>query len=282
MRQMSLRFSLFVAILAFATSLQAQIPALAPSPGAQVTQRVGLTDIMLNYSRPSVKGRTIFAENGLQPYGDYWRVGANRPTSLKFSDDVTIGGQKVEAGEYTILMIPGKNDWEVKMYPMEGGSWGSYVEKTPSQKWMLKPTKLNDMVETFRIDVNDITYTTANIDFSWEKIKITLPVTVDIDKRMMSSIERVMGGPSANDYVAAASYLFESGNDKKKGLEYMKKANEMAPRYWNLRTEALMMAEMGMKKEAIDVAKKSLSMAKEAGNDQYVRMNEASIKEWMR
>ncbi|MBK7871864.1 MAG: DUF2911 domain-containing protein [Saprospiraceae bacterium] len=270
------------AVMALLTiNVNAQIRTPAPSPGSKLTQSVGLTEVTVDYSRPSMKGRTIFAADGLQPYGVTWRTGANLANKFTFSTDVNINGKDLKAGAYTMTSVPGANEWKINLYKYESTNSDAYAEKTADASFMIKPMKLNDMVETFTIDISNITNASATIDLSWEKTKISIPVSVPTDKIVSASIQTVMAGPSANDYYAAASYYLSEKKELDKALEWVKKANSMGePRFWMMRTEALILAELGKKAEAIKAAEKSIELAKAANNAQYVSMNEASIKEW--
>jgi hypothetical protein len=281
MKKLVLTCLTLVALTAFATFANAQIRTPQPSPTTTLSTTVGLTDVEITYSRPSMKGRTIFAADGLVPFGAMWRTGANAATKVTFGDDVKLGGQDVKAGSYAVLTKPGAKEWTVMLFPYEGGSWGSYREKTPAATMMVKPVKVGHTFETFTIDVNNMRNTGATIDLLWENTAVSLPLEVMVDERVMADIKRVMAGPTANDYAAAAGYMHDSGKDLNKALEYIQKAtNVESPRYWQVRREALILADLGRKKEAVAAAKKSLSLAKEAGNMDYVRMNEKSIKEW--
>lgn len=242
---------------------------------------VGLTEITVNYSRPSVRERTVFAKDGLQPYGVTWRTGANQANKLSFSTDVTINGQELKGGAYTMTTVPGMNEWKVNLYKYGSSNSDDYAEQTPAASFMIKPMKLNDKVETFTIDINDIRNASATLNLMWENTKISIPMEVPADKMVMASIERVMAGPSANDYYAAASYLLSEEKNLDQALEWVQKSNAMGePRFWTVRTEALILAALGKTNEAIAAAEKSKKLAQEAGNAQYVSMNEASIKEW--
>jgi tetratricopeptide (TPR) repeat protein len=110
---------------------------------------------------------------------------------------------------------------------------------------------------------------------------VPVKITADSDKTVMASIEKVLAGPSGNDYFNAASYMHDSGKDLNKALEYVRKATQVAsPAFWQVRRESLILADLGRKAEAIEAAKKSLELAKVANNMDYVRMNEKSIAEW--
>lgn len=275
-------YSLFtLALLALALPATAQIRTPAASPAAKLVQDVGLNEITVEYSRPSAKGRTIFAADGLVPYGEVWRTGANQATKITFEDAATVGGKKVEAGSYAVLTKPMADKWEIMLFPYESGSWNSYTEKTPAVSFTTPAKSLPYQVETFTIDINNLTMDGATMEMMWDKTGVSFPITTDVNTKVMADIDRVMAGPSANDYYAAASYLHSVGKDLNRALEYVKKANSMGdPRFWMVRTEALIQADLGNKKEAIAAAKRSMELAQKAGNMDYVRMNEKSIKEW--
>jgi hypothetical protein len=274
----------FVALLAFAltaTQATAQIQTPAPSPAAELEQTVGLTEIEIEYSRPGVKGRTIFAEDGLVPYGKVWRFGANAATKFAFDKDVVVGGVEMEAGEYAVLSKPSKGDWELMFYPYESGNWGSYLDKDPAATIKAKSMVNSSTVERLRFTIEDMTMDGANIIFAWDQTMVSIPVEVHTAKQVEESISEVMSGPSTDDYYAAASYYHERGENMEKALEWITKATDVEnPRFWQVRRKALILADMGKKKEAIAAAKMSMELAQKAGNEDYVRMNKASIKEW--
>ncbi len=276
-------FATLFMISVLALSVNAQIRTPAASPFCKMTQTVGLTDITVEYSRPSMKDRTIFASNGLVPYGKVWRTGANSVTKITFSDDVKVGGKELEKGSYALLTVPGSSQWTIQLYKHESTNWGSYVEKDPDAKVTVEALNMGDIkVETFMIDINNIRNNSASLNFIWESTFVAVPVEVEVDSKVTADIKRVMAGPSGNDYFAAATYYHEAGKDLKQALAWIQKATSVEnPRFWQVRREALILADLGKHKEAIAVAKKSMVLAKEAGNDDYVKMNEKSIAEWM-
>lgn len=272
---------LLIALLGVMSVAEGQIRTPAASPSSKLIQTVGLTEITLEYSRPSVKGRKIFAADGIVPLGQVWRTGANAVSKITFSDDVTVEGTSLKAGSYAILTKPGSATWDVHFYTYETGNWGSYVDKEPAAIATVTSEGLPVNVETFTISLGELTNTSATLEFIWANTYVPVKIGVEVDSRVMADIERVMAGPSTNDYFNAGTYLHESGKDLNKALMYVQKAtNVESPRYWQLRREALILADLNRKAEAMVAAKKSLALAKEAGNDDYVRMNEKSIKEW--
>lgn len=262
------------------TALTAQIKTPAPSPMCKVTQTVGLTEINLEFSRPSVKGRTIFGD--LVPYGTMWRTGANAASKITFSDDVKVNGNAVKAGQYAIYTIPGEKEWEVILYS-DVSNWGVPEEwNTEKEAARFKVTAINMPVtmESMSFMIDQIENDKAQLLLMWDKTLVPMSVEVPTDELVMKTINRTMNGPIAGDYYSAGRYYFDSGKDKAKALEYVQKANSMDPKFWTMRMESLILADMGKKKEAIAAAKKSLAMATEAGNADYIRMNEKSIAEW--
>lgn len=270
-------FTLLLALMALTATAQISTP--APSPSAKLETVVGLTDVHVEYSRPSAKGRTLFAADGLVPFGEVWRTGANSATKVTFGDAVTVGGQEVAAGSYAILTKPMADKWEVMFFPYEAGSWNSYVEKTPVVKAMAT-VKMGNPVESFTIDVQNYSALGADLVMSWGKTSAVLPIVTGAKKQVMANIERVMAGPSMNDYFNAAGFLMEHG-DKKEALTYATKAVEMGgdnPRFWMVRRLGLVQEALGMKAEAKATFTKSMELAKAAGNMDYVRLNEKSLK----
>ncbi|MBT8295835.1 MAG: DUF2911 domain-containing protein [Gramella sp.] len=263
-------------------SVSAQIETPAPSPFGKIEQKVGLTDVSVEYSRPGMRGRTIFGD--LVPYGEVWRTGANANTKITFSDDVKINGKELKKGTYGIYTIPNKDSWEVMFYS-ESDNWGvpqNWDESKVAVKATAKTMEMPMKMETFTILIDDLKNNSATLNFIWENTIAMLDMEVPTDAKASASIEKVMNGPSANDYFAAASFYHESGKDLNKALEWVTKATEMAgdQAFWMLRRKSLIEADMGKKDQAIATAKKSLASAEKASNADYVKMNKESIQEW--
>lgn len=277
----NLKFAILSLVFLASVQLNAQIKTPAASPSATVMQTVGLTDVTVEYSRPSAKGRTIFASEGLVPFGKVWRTGANGITKVTFSDDVTIEGKELAKGSYGVLTMPSANIWAVHFYAYDKSNWSSYTEKTPDLVVNVTSKKIKESVETFTIGLANVSSTSADLEISWENTVVPVKIGVEVDKTVMAAIEKTMAGPSTGDYYAAGQYYHESGKDLKQALAWVQKATQVdEPRFWQVRREALILADLGMTKEAIMAAKKSLELATAAGNDDYVKMNEKSIAEW--
>jgi hypothetical protein len=277
-------FSLTLMICALAaTTLMGQIKTPSASPVTTIAQEFGIGEIEIEYSRPSKKGRDIFGTDALVPYGKIWRTGANQATKVTFSDDVQVEGKGLKAGSYAILTMPGSSEWAVHFYAYDGGNWTSYVEKDPEVAVMVRPIKLDMTFETFTIMLGNMDANSATLGITWDDTYVPLKVTTDIDTKVMAAIDRTLAGPSTTDYYNAGVYMANAGKDLNKALEYVQKATKTGePRYWQLRQESLILAKLGRNKEAVKVAKKSLELATKAGNDDFVKMNNDSIKEWMK
>lgn len=267
----------------FSVSAYAQgIKTPQPSPTATLIQEVGLGTITVKYSRPSAKGRVIFG--GLERYGSLWRTGANSATKFTFSDDFIFDGTELKAGDYAMLTVPGETEWKVNLYAFDGPGVGGYTEKTPAASATVTPTKLTEAVETFTIDINNLRNSTATIDLIWQNVKVSVPVDVKTDAKVMAQIEGYEKNASmnqANDYHGAAAYLLAEKKELQKALDLVNKAVAIrADAFWMLRTKSLIQAELGLYKEAIATAQASLQSATEAKNQNYIDMNNASIAEW--
>ncbi|MRH99253.1 DUF2911 domain-containing protein [Kriegella sp. EG-1] len=276
------KITLFVCAIMASFAMNAQIQTPAPSPGSKLIQTVGLTDITVEYSRPSMRGRTIFGD--LVPFDKIWRTGANARTKISFTEDVTFGGSKVKAGSYAIFTKPGATSWDVFLYegPNDGGTPKVLDESKVVAKVTSEVVKMPMSMETFTIIIDDLSDNAATLGFLWESSYVPVKIEVGTDEAVMKNIDKVMAGPDAGDYYASAVYYMNSGKDIKKAKEWMDKAMSMTekPAFWQLRQQSLVNAKAGDKKAAIAAAKKSLAAAKEAGNEDYIKMNTESLKEW--
>lgn len=274
---------LFILFLGFVqTFLQAQISTPAPSPLGKVEQRIGLTDVSIEYSRPSKKGRTIFGD--LVPYDKPWRTGANSATKITFSEDVNFGGVDVPKGSYAMITKPGMKTWSFMLYPHNSTNFGSYLESdvtpiTISANSIVMPKGVN--VESLMMGFDNLTASSGDYYLLWDNVYVPVAIKTNTDKTVEASIARVMAGPTSADYYNAASYYHSTGKDLKQALTWINKSVEMGnDKFWVLRTKSLIQAELGDKKGAIVTANRSLELAREAKNDDYIKMNTASIAEW--
>ena len=272
-----IKLSILLCMLSFTTFAQIKTP--QPSPLASTKQAFGLGEISLNYSRPQVKGRVIFGD--LVPYDKIWRTGANNSSKITFSDDVMIEGNKLAAGEYAVYTIPGKTEWTVifhKNLKMWGlGEPGDYKEENDALRVKVKSTTSPSLVESFTMEISDVAAKTCKLVIAWEKTRVSVNISTDIDSKIEASIEKTLNPkPDAGSYYSAASYYFENGKDLNKALEWVEKAIAGRPdAFWMVNLKAKICKGLNKKTEAIDAANKSKEMAQKAGNADYVALNDA-------
>jgi Protein of unknown function (DUF2911) len=270
-----------VAMLAFATVTNAQIDMPQPSPAATLTQKVGMAEIKIEYSRPAMKGRKIMGE--IVPFGDIWRTGANSPTKFTTSDSITIGGKGLAKGTYMLMTRPGKDSWEIIFNKNPAASAFNYtpeIQKDDVVKVTAKSMNSSMSIENFTFGIGNITANSANIEMMWENTYVAVPFTNDVDGKVMAQIKSKLEGPSQNDYFAMSQYYFDNNKGNAEALDFVNKAVAKGERFWMLRHKSLVQAKMGDKAGALASAKRSMELAKEAKNMDYVRMNEKSIAEW--
>ena len=265
--------------------LNAQVKTPQTSPHSSLTQVVGLTEVTVDYNRPSAKGRIIFGD--LVPFGELWRTGANANSTVSFSEDVIINGATVKKGKYALFTTPKADMWEVIFYT-DTDNWGTpevWDANKVSVLVNVDPVALNNAVESLTISIGNLTNDSATIDIAWEKTMVSVKFEVPTKKAAMASIEKTLAGPTAGDYYSSGVYLFQSNGDLNKSLEYVNKAISMVKPgddvpFWQLRQKSLIQAKLGDKAGAIASAKLSIAGAEKAKNNDYVKMNNVSIKEW--
>ena len=274
---------LFGLALVASTTTFSQISTPQLSPEAKLEQKIGLTDITIEYSRPSKRDRVVFGD--VVALDEVWRTGANKNSIITTSDAMIFGKDTLKAGTYALFTKPGSAEWSIYFYTTTD-NWGTpdeWESENVALEIKAKTQALNDAVETFSISIESITTSEAVLTFSWDKTRVGAKFSVPTKAKVNASIAKVMAGPSANDYYKAADYTYSEKEDMKQALEWINKSVEMsgpeAP-FYVLRKKALIQAELGDKKGAIATAKLSLEGAKKAGYDAYIKANEASILEW--
>lgn len=261
------RLIAFLSVLVLCTSAFAQelkLPSL--SPLSTVAQDFSTSKIEITYSRPSMRGRKVFGD--LVPFGQVWRTGANAATKVTFGEEVQIGGATVKPGSYSLYTIPGEKEFVV-VINKNTGSWpGEEFPKVDDiVRFSVPASKTSGTVETFSIDIGNITFSTCSIDIMWENTQISIPVKADNQARLLSSIEKAISNPNI-PYQQAATYLFETGQNLDKALEYAGKALERNPKaYWTALMKARIAAKLGRKDVAREAANQTIEIAKAAGGD---------------
>lgn len=259
-----------------ASGVQAQIKTPPASPASTITQGVGLTSVTINYSRPSVKGRKIFGN--LTPYGKVWRTGANTITSVKLEEDLLVNGKTLKAGSYGLYTIPGEKTWKI-IFNSDDKQWGAYAydAKKDVYSFDVPAIKLNTLVENMTIEFVDFTPITTHIQISWEKTAVKFKLEHDVKDRILADIKEKTADPNANmgTLMGAADYYYENNIELDKALGWALKVVEKDQKYYTYQLAARIAAKMGKCDVALANAGKSLPLAKEAGDDAYIKLNEA-------
>lgn len=270
-----------VAITALsATSINAQLKVPAPSPLQTVKQAFALSDITIEYSRPSAKGRVIYGD--VVPFGKVWRTGANGATKITFGEDVKVEGNDVKAGTYALYTIPNKDSWEIMLYKdlTLGGNVADYKKENELVRFVVKPTNMgDDKVETFSIDFSDMTSTTTKIELVWEKTRVAIKVVADIDAKIMKTIDATVVKDN-KPYFQAASYYYDNDKDLKLAGEWADKAFAANPKaYWVLMLKAKIQAKQKDAKGAVATAEQVVTIATAEQDDSYVAQAKKLIAE---
>jgi len=278
--------AIFFTILFFASFCNySQINTPRTSPASKLNQVVGLTEIEVQYSRPSMRGRTIYG--GVVPYGKIWRTGADNCTKISFSTDVVINEKLIKSGMYSIFSIPEKDSWKIMLYS-DTDVWGVPKNWDEDKIIFQSDFKTIDLtgksfIETFTIGFSNLTNNDVDMTFSWDDTTVFMKISVPTRKMVEQSIIDVINeSPEPSDYYSAAVYYRQENIKLDVALEWINKAIEMYdnPRFYHLRQQSLIMAANSKFSDAIKTAKKSLDLSVKADNQDYIKMNKESILEW--
>jgi len=269
---------LAIAILVSSIRSEAQITP-QPSSSQTITQGFGLGTITLNYSRPNTKGRKIFGN--VEPYDKVWRTGANSATVITFSDDVTLEGNKVPAGEYGLFSIPGENQWTI-ILSKKPKQWGAYTYNQGDDylRFTLKPVKLPRPVETFTLAFENMYPTSGELHLLWENTFLAIHMTCDIDAKVMARIDSAMK-TDKKPYYDAVIYYWNNNKDMNQALEWANQLEKMpgmpamVAKLWKARV----LLKKGDKSAATTTAKEGVKAATDMKSDEYVRLNTEVITE---
>ncbi|HRO42278.1 MAG TPA: DUF2911 domain-containing protein [Flavipsychrobacter sp.] len=276
MKKISLALLFAASVFSTSNAQDLKLPALSPS--SKITQEFSTSSIEISYSRPSLRGRKVFGD--LVAFNEVWRTGANSATKVKFGEDVLVAGKEVKAGEYSIYTIPGRDQWEV-IFNTGLTNWGTmgYDRKDDVARFMVKSELLATPVQTFTINVGNITFNSCNIEVMWEKTKISIPVKANNQERLNASIDKAINKPNI-PYFQAANYYYETNQDMNRAMEYVNKALAQNPNaFWMYHLKAKIAQKQGDKEEAIAAARQSIELAKgSAAENEYKRNNEKIIK----
>jgi hypothetical protein len=283
-RTLLLTFALTGGLVLTSSAQQSPVNFPAASPACTIKQRVGLTDVTVDYSRPGAKGRTVFG--GIVPYGAVWRTGANFATKVTFSTPVKLEGHDIPAGTYSLFTIPGTNDWTV-IINKNANQWGSfqYDSKDDLVRFDVTPRTVTDApVETFTIDFNQIRDDSAVLTLDWDKTAVPIKLQVDVVSSLVPQIEAAMAAPGKKSdilYFQAASFYYDHDQDLNKALKWVNAALADNGRiaFEILHLKAQILAKQGDKAGAIAAAKQStdLSIKAEGPGNSIEWMNQQLI-----
>ncbi|UYQ95157.1 DUF2911 domain-containing protein [Chitinophaga horti] len=250
----------------------------APSPAQTIKQSFALSTVEVAYSRPAVKGRTIYGD--LVPYDKVWRTGANNATKITLGEELAFEGVKVPAGDYALYTIPGKTEWQIVLNKGVK-NWGDngYKAEDDVAKFKVKPVKNASKVESFTISFDNIAAASMTMNISWDKLTVPVKITApNMDATVMAEIEKAMKGDK-KPYWAAASYYYENNRDLKQALVWIDEAiKEGKEPFYMVHMKAKIQAKLGDKAGAKTTAMRSIELAKAANNADYVALNEKLIK----
>ena len=267
----------FLCIFVFSQPITAQgFRTPRPSPGAVVSQTIGITDVTINYSRPGVKNRVIWGE--LVPYNKVWRTGANEVTSITFSESVKINGNPLAAGTYGIHTLPAENEWTFLFSgnTKVGGS-SNYNEGDVVLKINVKPQPA-PFTERMIFTFTDVTDTSSIVNLIWDKLRASFTVTTETQKLVLASAEKEVDWSTP---MQAAAYCLQNNTELDKAMNWINASTEINENYWNLRIKARLLEKTGNKAEAVPLMEKAIKYGKEMENKPFdFEQMEKLLKEW--
>ncbi|HEX3231720.1 MAG TPA: DUF2911 domain-containing protein [Pyrinomonadaceae bacterium] len=287
-------FAILLTAICAATYVPAQQPPLAikpirPSQKASVMQTVGVTDITITYSRPPVKGRTIFAEapatmearakgeatldnqnerkpgEPIVPYNHVWRVGANDATVFVVTDDVLINGQPLKAGTYSLHTVPGKDEWTL-IFNSDAGQWGSfnYDSKKDVLRVKTKPQSVADNQEWLMFSFDPVTENSATVNIRWEKVRVPFTVEIkDVISLWRAKAEALIAANPTNEVLplqVAGTYTNLKNWDE--ALKFVDQSIKVKETFRNLVAKTNILWAAGKKEEALTVADAAIAKGK--------------------
>jgi len=270
----------FVAGLFLALSAHAELPVAWVSPGASIRSTVGITDVEVVYHRPAVKGRKVW--DGLVPYGEVWRLGANEATTIRFTDAVKVAGHDVPAGTYGLFAIPGPAHWTI-ILSKRAEQWGAFFYKQEDDllRFDVTPTA-GPETEWMTFALNPAGRDEVSLDFAWEKVRFSVPIEVEVDKIVWARYDAALADPKAtyDDYLTAAKYALERGQRLDEALVWADKSIALQESFWNYDVKARLLLAKGRKAEALPLLEKALALSRGKTPKGYQDGLEQTKKEW--
>lgn len=286
MKTKNLSIAVAAAALVAAGAAEAQFTAPRPSPGAVVKQTIGLTDVTVTYSRPGVKGRAIWGE--LVPWDKVWRTGANEATTIAFADDVTVGGQKLPAGTYSLHTIPGKTEWTF-IFNKDAKQWGSYSydEKQDALRVKAKPETVATSEEWMEFEFENLTPSSADLSLKWEKLRVSVPIHVDTNAKVLAAGREAAKKAETDAWqvpLRVGGFVLDSKGDLNEAVAMAEKSIKARETFQGFSLKARALAEQGKKADAVAAAERALKIAATQQdpkpNEDVVKAFEKTAAEW--
>lgn len=232
------------------------------SPPASVSQRIGLTDVRVDYHRPAVNEREIWGS--LVPYGQVWRTGANENTLITFSGDVTIEGQPLAAGTYGLHTLPGESEWVV-IFSRDTTAWGSfsYDEANDALRVTVQPEEA-PFQERMVFAFDDVGSDSATLALTWEKVRVPFDIAVDDKAQTLASIEEQLKGLPQFFWLGwnqAATYCLQNDVNLEEAVEWADRSIQIEERFENLSTKSQLLAKTGDAEQAAQLMDRALEKA---------------------
>lgn len=278
---------LFTILFIFAclANLQAQELVLPlSSPKATVSQTIGLTDIAVTYHTPSVKGREIWGK--LVPYGEVWRTGANEATTITFSDDVTVQGEKLKAGTYSLFTIPETHDNWTIIFNKNPNQWGAFDYKQADDVLRV-PVQAHpdDFHETLFFSFTNIQRSSGTLNLNWEKIRIPIRIETDVDKKVLANIQDAVKQAKPDNwkiYAQAVNYLVSNQKEAELALELINKSIAINDNFYNNWLKAQLLAQHNEYREAVNLVKKAIKLGENEKDTfrSYENDMELALRDW--
>ncbi|TAE91892.1 MAG: DUF2911 domain-containing protein [Runella slithyformis] len=268
------KISVLMFLLCVGASTFAQVRTPSPSPAATVMQTVGVTDLTVKYSRPSMRGREIFGK--LIAFDKVWRTGANQATQIEISTDIMVEGQKLAAGKYAIMSIPGASEWTVIFNKNLGVNEGNYKEAEDALRVKVAAAAV-PAVQSFTIGFSDITDSTAHLNITWEKTNVAVKLMTETATLVETSIDKVTE-TSNSQMTAGANYLLSKGKNLDKALMLANQATGLKETFRNLWAKAQILGKLGRFAEAVPFAQKALDLGNASNDPSFGFMKDAITK----
>lgn len=263
-----------IALSSFTSIAAAQAPVELPalSPKARIEQRVGLTDVSLDYSSPAVKGRKVWGD--LVPFDKPWRAGANQATKLTVSRDFKFGGTAVKAGSYSVFMTPSKASWTVALNSDVAATQENVDASKHVATVTVKPVAMPGARERLRYTLDDTQEDRTMLTLEWEKVRVQVPITVDTTAMVNTNIERATNGVWRIHF-ASANYLHGIGQTDR-ALQLVERSIAIQATWQNEWLRAQILQKKGSKAEAKAAAARAQELGK--GNQIYEQFGKADLQ----